>query len=51
MYANIAIQNAAGVSTKYPISARIANSNDTITGGLFGAWIPIFIVRAPKLPC
>src|SRR3974377_2457472 len=49
MYANIAIQNAAGVLTKYAISARIANSNDTTTGGLSGASIPIFIVGAQTL--
>ena len=47
MYANIAIKNAKELSTKYPISARIANSNDTTTAGLLGAWIPIFIVGAP----
>jgi len=37
MYANIAIKNAKELSTKYPISARIANSNDTTTAGLLGA--------------
>ena len=37
MYANIAIKNAKELSTYYPISARIANSNDTTTAGLLGA--------------
>ena len=35
MYANIAIKNAKELSTKYPISARTANSNDTTTVGLY----------------
>jgi hypothetical protein len=37
MQANIAIENANELSTKYPISARIANGNDTTTAGLLGA--------------
>jgi hypothetical protein len=37
MYASIAIENAKELSTKYPIKARIANNNDTTSGGLLGA--------------